>query len=158
MHDNDTFSFLCILIIIIHVCISQVLRSTCPTWWSLRGSSGLTWARGKTRLQTSLFISHRYKSQLTTNSCCLCTVNQICVFWSMQELPKYLKGYHSVSREDAITLGGLLFRAKGDSSRSQFVMIPKMLKDLVPADLLKIMSSEEWKKVKEDKHRQAETV
>lgn len=47
-----------------------------------------------------------------------------------------------------ISLGGLLFRSKVDSDRSQFVMIPKMLKDLVPADQIKIMSPEDWKKVK----------
>nr|XP_061795835.1 unconventional myosin-VIIa-like [Nerophis lumbriciformis] len=63
-----------------------------------------------------------------------------------QELPKYLLGYHDCSKEDMITLGGLLFRAKVDSDRSQFVMIPKMLKDLVPTDQIKSMSPEEWKK------------
>lgn len=52
-----------------------------------------------------------------------------------------------------INLGGLLFRAKVDSDRSQFVMIPRMLKELVPADQLKIMSPEEWKKVKEGMYR-----
>uniref|UniRef100_A0A3Q1HJF5 Myosin VIIBb n=1 Tax=Anabas testudineus TaxID=64144 RepID=A0A3Q1HJF5_ANATE len=63
-----------------------------------------------------------------------------------QEMPKYLRGYHSCTKEDMTTLGGLLFRVKVDSDRSQFVMIPKMLKELVPADQLKIMSSDEWKK------------
>uniref|UniRef100_A0A3B4B5X7 Uncharacterized protein n=1 Tax=Periophthalmus magnuspinnatus TaxID=409849 RepID=A0A3B4B5X7_9GOBI len=46
-----------------------------------------------------------------------------------------------------INLAGLLFRVQVDSDRSQFVMIPKMLKDLVPADQIKMMSPEEWKKV-----------
>ncbi|XP_026169030.1 unconventional myosin-VIIa-like [Mastacembelus armatus] len=68
------------------------------------------------------------------------------IFHFPQELPKYLRGYHSCTKDDLITLGGLLFRAKVDSDRSQFVMIPKMLNDLVPADQIKIMSSEEWKK------------
>lgn len=63
-----------------------------------------------------------------------------------QELPKYLRGYHNVSKEDMIKLGGLLFRVAVDSDRSQFVMIPKMLNELVPADQLKIMTPEEWKK------------
>ncbi|XP_039672113.1 unconventional myosin-VIIb-like [Perca fluviatilis] len=63
-----------------------------------------------------------------------------------QELPRYLRGYHNCTKEEMINLGGLLFRAKVDSDRSQFVMIPRMLKDLVPADQLKIMSPEEWKK------------
>uniref|UniRef100_A0A3B4TMB3 Unconventional myosin-VIIa-like n=1 Tax=Seriola dumerili TaxID=41447 RepID=A0A3B4TMB3_SERDU len=63
-----------------------------------------------------------------------------------QELPKYLRGYHSCTKEDMINLGGLLFRCNVDSDRSQFVMIPKMLRELVPADQIKIMSAEEWKK------------
>lgn len=49
-----------------------------------------------------------------------------------------------------IDLGGLLFRVQVDSDRSQFVMIPKMLKELVPADQIKSASPEEWKKVKGD--------
>ncbi|XP_041849279.1 unconventional myosin-VIIa-like [Melanotaenia boesemani] len=63
-----------------------------------------------------------------------------------QELPKYLRGYHNCTREDMIKLGGLLFRVAVDSDRSQFVMIPKMLNELVPADQLKIMTLEDWKK------------
>ncbi|KAM6918322.1 unconventional myosin-VIIb-like [Xenentodon cancila] len=63
-----------------------------------------------------------------------------------QELPKYLRGFHNCTKEDMTNLGGLLFRVTVDSDRSQFVMIPKMLNELVPADQLKIMSPEEWKK------------
>uniref|UniRef100_A0A3Q3ELW0 Unconventional myosin-VIIa-like n=1 Tax=Labrus bergylta TaxID=56723 RepID=A0A3Q3ELW0_9LABR len=63
-----------------------------------------------------------------------------------QEQPKYLRGYHNCTKEDMITLAGLLFRTQVDSDRSQFVMIPKMLKSLVPADQIKLMSPEEWKK------------
>ncbi|XP_072297186.1 unconventional myosin-VIIb-like [Eucyclogobius newberryi] len=63
-----------------------------------------------------------------------------------QELPKYLQGFHDCTKEDMIKLAGLLFRVQVDSDRSQFVMIPRMLKDLVPADQITIMSPEEWKK------------
>ncbi|XP_038575317.1 unconventional myosin-VIIa-like [Micropterus salmoides] len=63
-----------------------------------------------------------------------------------QELPKYLRGYHNCTKEDMTNLGGLLFRAEVDSDRSQFVMIPRMLRELVPADKIKILSPEEWKK------------
>ncbi|XP_062337712.1 unconventional myosin-VIIb [Osmerus eperlanus] len=63
-----------------------------------------------------------------------------------QELPKYLRGYHKCTKEDMISLAGLLFRIKVDIDKSQFVMIPRMLKELVPADQLKSMSPEEWKK------------
>ncbi|RXN17263.1 unconventional myosin-VIIa-like protein [Labeo rohita] len=63
-----------------------------------------------------------------------------------QELPKYLKGYHDVSKEDMIKLAGLLFRVQVDTDKSQFVMIPRMLKDLVPADQHTIMTPDDWKK------------
>uniref|UniRef100_A0A4W4H1U9 Myosin VIIBb n=1 Tax=Electrophorus electricus TaxID=8005 RepID=A0A4W4H1U9_ELEEL len=72
-----------------------------------------------------------------------------------QEVPKYLRGYHSMSKEEVISLGGLLFRVKVDTDRTQFVMIPKMLKDLVPADQLRIMSPEDWKKVSHAYNKQA---
>ncbi|XP_037537916.1 unconventional myosin-VIIa [Nematolebias whitei] len=63
-----------------------------------------------------------------------------------QEMPRYLRGYHDCSKEDMAELGGLLFRVAVDSDRSQFVMIPRMLNILVPADQIKLMSAEEWKK------------
>ncbi|XP_018612550.2 unconventional myosin-VIIa [Scleropages formosus] len=68
------------------------------------------------------------------------------IFHYPQELPKYLRGYHSCRKEDMVSVAGLLFRVKVDSDTSQFPMIPKMLKELVPSDQLKAMSSEEWKK------------
>lgn len=67
---------------------------------------------------------------------------------SMQELPKYLKGRHNCTREDMIHLGGLLFRIQVDSDRSQSVTIPQILKELVPADQINIMTPDDWKKVK----------
>ncbi|CAJ1071655.1 unconventional myosin-VIIa-like [Xyrichtys novacula] len=63
-----------------------------------------------------------------------------------QEQPKYLKGYHNCSKQDLITLAGLLFRTQVDSDRSQFIMIPRLLKGLVPANQIGIMSPDEWKK------------
>lgn len=63
-------------------------------------------------------------------------------------MPKYLKGRHACTREDMIHLGGLLFRIQVDSDKSKFVAIPNMLKDLVPADQINLMTPEEWKKVK----------
>ncbi len=75
---------------------------------------------------------------------------QLCLtvfFLFSQELPKYLRGYHSVSKEDMISLAGLLLRIQIDSDKSQFVMIPRMLKDLVPADQQNIMTVDDWKKV-----------
>lgn len=48
-----------------------------------------------------------------------------------------------------INIAALLFRVKVSSDKSQLAMIPKMLKELVPADQLKTISENEWKKVQE---------
>ena len=46
-----------------------------------------------------------------------------------------------------MNIAALLFRIKVNNDKSQIVMIPKVLKELVPADQLKAMSENEWKKV-----------
>ncbi|KAG8514234.1 Unconventional myosin-VIIb, partial [Galemys pyrenaicus] len=63
-----------------------------------------------------------------------------------QELPKYLRGFHKCSREDAVHLAGLIYKARYDSDRSHLASIPKILRELVPENLTRLMSSEEWKK------------
>lgn len=69
-------------------------------------------------------------------------------WWSLfQELPKYLRGYHKCSKEDAIQLAGLIFRVRFNSDRTQYAAIPKILKELVPENMIPILSSEEWKRV-----------
>uniref|UniRef100_A0A8C2C504 Si:ch73-194h10.2 n=1 Tax=Cyprinus carpio TaxID=7962 RepID=A0A8C2C504_CYPCA len=68
------------------------------------------------------------------------------IFHYPQELPKYLRGYHRCTKEEMVMLGALLFRVKVDNDKTQFPMIPRMLKDLVPNDQLKAMSADEWKK------------
>ncbi|KAG9341588.1 hypothetical protein JZ751_019103 [Albula glossodonta] len=68
------------------------------------------------------------------------------IFHFPQELPKYLRGYHKCTKEDMVSIAALLFRAKVDNDKTQVVMIPKILKELVPNDQLKAMSSEEWRK------------
>lgn len=64
-----------------------------------------------------------------------------------QELPKYLRGYHVCTKEEMISIAALLFRIKVSNDKSQLVMITKMLKELVPADQLKALSENDWKKV-----------
>lgn len=119
------------------------------------------WTRGKMWKQISLSISHRYLYyshslySLRFFSCLrwiIATISYL-KFASWQERSRYLRGHHDCTKEDMITLGGLLFRVKVESDMSQFVMIPKMLKDLVPADQQKIMSPDEWKKVKNKLYR-----
>ncbi|XP_069752500.1 unconventional myosin-VIIa-like [Narcine bancroftii] len=68
------------------------------------------------------------------------------VFHFPQELPKYLRGYYTCTKEDAIQIGAFIYKVKFNSDKSQFINIPKLLKDLVPQDMLRMMSPEEWKK------------
>ncbi|KAM6939036.1 unconventional myosin-VIIb [Lycodopsis pacificus] len=68
------------------------------------------------------------------------------IFHFPQELPKYLRGYHVCTKEELVNIAALLFRIKVSNDKNQLVMIPKMLKELVPADQLKAMSENEWKK------------
>ncbi|KAJ3600120.1 hypothetical protein NHX12_034070, partial [Muraenolepis orangiensis] len=65
---------------------------------------------------------------------------------SLSELPKYLRGYHAVSREEMVQLGALLFRIQTGGDPQQLAALPKLLKDLLPADQIKTFSENEWKK------------
>lgn len=66
---------------------------------------------------------------------------------SLQELPKYLRGYHKCSREEVFQLGALIYRVKFEDDKSHFPSIPKMLKELVPQDLIRQLSPDDWKRV-----------
>uniref|UniRef100_A0A671USC3 Myosin VIIB n=1 Tax=Sparus aurata TaxID=8175 RepID=A0A671USC3_SPAAU len=67
------------------------------------------------------------------------------IFHYPQELPKYLRGYHVCTKEELINIAAQLFRIKVGNDKSQIVTIPKILKELVPADQLKAMSENEVK-------------
>nr|XP_045006124.1 unconventional myosin-VIIb isoform X2 [Jaculus jaculus] len=73
-------------------------------------------------------------------------VNADTILHYHQELPKYLRGFHKCSREDAVHLAGLIYKAQFDNDRSQLASVPKILKELVPENLTRLMSSEEWRK------------
>ncbi|CAM4610476.1 unnamed protein product [Lepidochelys olivacea] len=68
------------------------------------------------------------------------------IFHYHQELPKYLRGYHKCSKEEAVQIAGLIYKVRFDKDRSQQAAIPKMLKELVPDNLIRAMALEEWKK------------
>ncbi|XP_032429118.1 unconventional myosin-VIIb [Xiphophorus hellerii] len=68
------------------------------------------------------------------------------IFHFPQELPKYLRGYHVCTKEEMVNIAALLFRVKVNGDKNQIPTIPKVLKELVPADQLKAMSENEWKK------------
>ena len=65
------------------------------------------------------------------------------IFHFHQELPKLLRGYHQCTNEEAAILAALIYRVKHAESK---VDIAGVLKSLLPSDLLKKMSSYEWKK------------
>ncbi|XP_054838494.1 unconventional myosin-VIIb [Eublepharis macularius] len=67
-----------------------------------------------------------------------------CIFHYHQELPKYLRGYHKCCKEDAVQLGGLIFKVHFKDC--QQAAIPKTLKELVPENMIRTTSPEEWKR------------
>ncbi|MCI4386629.1 hypothetical protein PGIGA_G00064610 [Pangasianodon gigas] len=68
------------------------------------------------------------------------------IFHYYQELPKYLRGYHKCSHEEAFQLAALIYRVTFEEDKSQFIHFPKMLKELVPQDLIKQLSPDDWKR------------
>ncbi|XP_053561574.1 unconventional myosin-VIIa [Bombina bombina] len=68
------------------------------------------------------------------------------IFHYYQELPKYLRGYHKCTREDVLQLGALIYRVKFEDDKSYFPNIPKILKELVPQDLIRQLNPDDWKR------------
>ncbi|XP_055004260.1 unconventional myosin-VIIa-like [Boleophthalmus pectinirostris] len=68
------------------------------------------------------------------------------IFHYYQELPKYLRGYHGCSREEACQLGALIYRVKYEDDKSHFHNLQVVLKDLVPHDMTRLMGPEDWKR------------
>ncbi|XP_023197958.1 unconventional myosin-VIIa-like isoform X2 [Xiphophorus maculatus] len=68
------------------------------------------------------------------------------IFHYYQELPKYLRGYHKCSREEVHQLAALIYRVKFEEDKSHFQNIPKILKDLVPQDQIRLLSPDDWKR------------
>ncbi|XP_072937048.1 myosin-VIIa [Epargyreus clarus] len=68
------------------------------------------------------------------------------IFHFHQELPKLLRGYHRCGREEAARLAALAYRARFGDNKQELQAIPQMLRELVPADLVKLQSAAEWKR------------
>ena len=68
------------------------------------------------------------------------------IFHYYQELPKLLRGYHKVSKEDAVQLAALLYRVKFGDDKKELGSVPALLNELVPQDMKDIMSAEDWKR------------
>jgi myosin-7 len=68
------------------------------------------------------------------------------IFHFHQELPKYLRGFHKCTKQDATKLAAIILHARLDNDHSQVQAAVQHVKDLIPADLAKAASSSEWKK------------
>merc|ERR1712241_836016 len=68
------------------------------------------------------------------------------IFHFHQELPKLLRGYHQCTREEAAILGALIYRVKFGESKQEFSALAHMLRELVPCDIMKTMSTQDWKR------------
>ena len=55
-------------------------------------------------------------------------------------------GYHKCTKEEAANLAALIYRVKFSESKQELQMIPQMLRELVPTDLIKQMSAADWKR------------
>lgn len=68
------------------------------------------------------------------------------IFYYPQELPKYLRGFHKCTKQDAIKIAALIYRVKYDTSISELQNMSQIIDELVPADLVKAQNISEWKK------------
>uniref|UniRef100_A0A1I7VNY1 Unconventional myosin-VIIa n=1 Tax=Loa loa TaxID=7209 RepID=A0A1I7VNY1_LOALO len=69
------------------------------------------------------------------------------IFHYPQELPKYLRGYHAVTRKQVVELAAILLRARTrDDKAAPLSQLAQIIADIVPRDMIKIYSGTEWKK------------
>ncbi|CAB3984354.1 Unconventional myosin-VIIa [Paramuricea clavata] len=69
-----------------------------------------------------------------------------CIFHYHQELPKYLRGYHKCTVDDALQLAALIYRVKFGDDKTQFPNINKMMRELVPYDIQNQRSPDDWRR------------
>lgn len=69
------------------------------------------------------------------------------IFYYHQEAPKYLKGYHKCTKQDAVKLAALILRAKYENNMSEVqAVLQRGLKEIIPVDVIKAASASDWKK------------
>lgn len=76
------------------------------------------------------------------------------IFHFHQELPKLLRGYHRCNKDEAIRLAAFIYRVRFGESKAELANVPQMLRDLVPADLIKLLGNNDWKKTITAAHAQ----
>ncbi|ESO98886.1 hypothetical protein LOTGIDRAFT_213685 [Lottia gigantea] len=87
-----------------------------------------------------------FMKKLWTNTVPGKDVNADTIFHFHQEMPKLLRGYHKCTREDAAQLAALIYRVKHGDNKQLLTSIPRMLRELLPADLVKACSPDDWKR------------
>uniref|UniRef100_UPI00358E9D69 unconventional myosin-VIIa n=1 Tax=Myxine glutinosa TaxID=7769 RepID=UPI00358E9D69 len=68
------------------------------------------------------------------------------IFHYHQEFPKYLRGYHKCTKEDAAQLAALIYRVHHHEDKSHFLSIVRSLRDLLPKDLICQLPPDDWKR------------
>lgn len=69
------------------------------------------------------------------------------VFYYHQEVPKYLKGYHKCTKQDAVKLAAHILRAKFENNTTEAqTFLQRGLKEIIPVDVIKAASTSDWKK------------
>lgn len=67
------------------------------------------------------------------------------IFYFPQELPKYLRGYHKISKTDLIELAALIYKARFGNDDNMLALIPEMLDELISPDMHRLQSKSQWK-------------
>ncbi|CAH1781656.1 unnamed protein product [Owenia fusiformis] len=68
------------------------------------------------------------------------------IFHYHQELPKLLRGYHKCTKDDASILAAYIYRVKLGDDKTGLQNIPRMMRELVPADLHRSQSPDDWRR------------
>lgn len=68
------------------------------------------------------------------------------IFHFHQELPKYLRGFHKCTKEDAVRLAALILRTRCPTTTEAQSYLQNALKELIPVDMVKAAGSSDWKK------------
>ncbi|XP_025078690.1 myosin-VIIa-like isoform X2 [Pomacea canaliculata] len=87
-----------------------------------------------------------FMKKLWTNTVPGQDINADLIFHYHQELPKYLRGYHNCNKEEAAQLGAIIYRVKYGDNKQHLVNIPANLRQLIPNDMLKAQSPDDWKR------------
>lgn len=87
-----------------------------------------------------------FMKKLWTNTVPGRDVHADTIFHYHQELPKLLRGYHKCGREEAAQLAALICRVKFGDQKGQLQNLQRFLRELLPADLIKTQSPEDWKR------------